>query len=157
MAPCPCCDGLQPDPLCTIHGPFGTGKSLLLVAAIHLLLALRGKEGPLKGTRVAVAAHTNAALDRVLLALHASGHTGALFCRHATWLGGWQGSARGAHVPVQSTLQESKVGHLRRVPQAPVSRSATGATLLQQVSTADHARVHAQAAACGEANTAACA
>lgn len=84
--------GLQPNPLCVIHGPFGTGKSLLLVAAIHLLLALRGREGPLKGARVAVAAHTNAAVDRVLLALHASGHAGPSCRGHADWfacMGAW--------------------------------------------------------------------
>jgi hypothetical protein len=67
----------QASPLCVIHGPFGTGKSLLLVAAIRLLLALRDRPGPLRGARVAVAAHTNAAVDRVMLALRASGHTGA--------------------------------------------------------------------------------
>jgi hypothetical protein len=63
-------------PICIVHGPFGTGKSMLLIAAIHLILALRECEGPLKGCRVAVCAHTNAAVDRVMCGLMQSGHTG---------------------------------------------------------------------------------
>ncbi|BDA40874.1 Protein ZGRF1 [Coccomyxa sp. Obi] len=65
-------------PLCIVHGPFGTGKSMLLVAAIHLLLALRDMEGPLKGCRVAAAAHTNAAVDRIMCGLLHSGQTDLL-------------------------------------------------------------------------------
>ena len=64
-------------PLCVVHGPFGTGKSMLLVAAIHFLLGQRSSEGALKGCRIAVAAHTNAAVDRVMCGLLESGVTGA--------------------------------------------------------------------------------
>lgn len=51
---------------------------MLLVAAIHLLLSLRECEGPLKGCRIAVSAHTNAAVDRVMGGLVRSGQTGQL-------------------------------------------------------------------------------
>lgn len=63
-------------PLCVVHGPFGAGKSTLLVAAMHLFLAQRSAPGPLRGCRVAVAAHTNAAVDRVMCGLLESGITG---------------------------------------------------------------------------------
>ena len=63
-------------PLCVVHGPFGTGKSMLLVAAIHFFLGQAGRDGPLRGCRVAVAAHTNAAVDRVMCGLLQSGVTG---------------------------------------------------------------------------------
>ena len=63
-------------PLCVVHGPFGAGKSTLLVAAVHLFLAQRSAPGPLRGCRVAVAAHTNAAVDRVMCGLLESGITG---------------------------------------------------------------------------------
>lgn len=44
------------------------GKSTLLVAILHLLLRQRAKAGrPLAGGRVLVSAHTNVAVDRVLL------------------------------------------------------------------------------------------
>ena len=43
------------------------GKSTLLVALLHFLLAQRGVQGsPLAGARVLVSAHTNVAVDRVL-------------------------------------------------------------------------------------------
>ena len=67
-------------PLCVVHGPFGTGKSMLLVAAIHFFLGQRSRDGPLRGCRVAVAAHTNAAVDRVMCGLLQSGVTGAAAC-----------------------------------------------------------------------------
>ena len=63
-------------PLCVVHGPFGTGKSMLLVAAIHFFLGQSCRDGPLRGCRVAVAAHTNAAVDRVMCGLLQSGVTG---------------------------------------------------------------------------------
>ena len=63
-------------PLCVVHGPFGAGKSTLLVAAVHLFLAQRHTQGPLRGCRVAVAAHTNAAVDRVMCGLLETGVTG---------------------------------------------------------------------------------
>lgn len=50
---------------------------MLLVAAIHFLLGQRTGEGPLKGCRIAVASHTNAAVDRVMCGLLESGVTGA--------------------------------------------------------------------------------
>jgi len=44
------------------------GKSTLLVALLHFLLQQRGKQGsPLRDSRILVAAHTNVAVDRVLL------------------------------------------------------------------------------------------
>ena len=49
---------------------------MLLVAAIHLLLQLRNQDGPLKCCRIAVAAHTNAAVDRIMCGLLQSGQTG---------------------------------------------------------------------------------
>ena len=67
-------------PLCVVHGPFGTGKSMLLVAAIHFLLAQAARDGPLRGCRVAVAAHTNAAVDRVMCGLLQTGVTGVAPC-----------------------------------------------------------------------------
>lgn len=67
-------------PLCVVHGPFGTGKSMLLVAAIHFFLGQAARDGPLRGCRVAVAAHTNAAVDRVMCGLLQSGVTGMAPC-----------------------------------------------------------------------------
>lgn len=64
-------------PICIIHGPFGCGKSTLLVALLHYLLAQKVKqEGPLKGCRVLVTAHTNIAVDRVISGLIDSGCRG---------------------------------------------------------------------------------
>eukprot|EP00210_Caulerpa_lentillifera_P007831 g7473.t1 len=58
----------EPDPpICLIHGPFGTGKSSLLVAIIHLL------SNSVHGLRVLVCAHTNIAVDRILQGLQNSG------------------------------------------------------------------------------------
>ena len=69
-----------------VHGPFGAGKSMLLVAAVHLFLAQRSTPGPLRGCRVAVAAHTNAAVDRVMCGLLESGITGVTHaCLPALW------------------------------------------------------------------------
>jgi len=71
-------------PVCLVHGPFGTGKSQLLVSALHLLLSLRGQDragsagGKLHGARVLVCSHTNIAVDRVLLGLMESGITSFL-------------------------------------------------------------------------------
>ena len=64
-------------PVCLVFGPFGCGKSTLLVAVLHLLLILRKEENnnPLSGVRVLVSAHTNVAVDRVLLGLLESGCT----------------------------------------------------------------------------------
>ena len=59
-------------PVCLIHGPFGTGKSTLLVAILHLIMSLRnldGEETALSNARVLVSAHTNVAVDRVLTGL----------------------------------------------------------------------------------------
>lgn len=65
------------NPVCIIHGPFGCGKSTLLVALLHYLLAQRTQaKGPLKGCRILVTAHTNIAVDRVILGLINSGCTG---------------------------------------------------------------------------------
>lgn len=48
--------------------PLRAGKSTLLVALLHFLLHQRGLQGsPLAGARVLVSAHTNVAVDRVLL------------------------------------------------------------------------------------------
>lgn len=57
-------------PLCLVFGPFGCGKSSLLVAVIRLVMALRSdRTSLLHGARVLVTAHTNTAVDRILLAL----------------------------------------------------------------------------------------
>lgn len=64
-------------PVCIVHGPFGCGKSSLLVALIHYLLAQRGQEGSaLKGCRVLLSAHTNIAVDRLMTGLMDTGCTG---------------------------------------------------------------------------------
>eukprot|EP00890_Picochlorum_soloecismus_P000564 jgi/Picsp_1/1508/NSC_04986-R1_prematurely terminated mrna decay factor-like len=68
-------------PVCLVHGPFGTGKSQLLVSALHLLLSLRAQDqvgGKLHRARVLVCSHTNIAVDRVLLGLMESGITSFL-------------------------------------------------------------------------------
>ena len=69
-------------PVCLVFGPFGCGKSSLLVAVLHLLLKLRnlgagadGSANPLSQSRVLVSAHTNVAVDRVLDGLLESGCT----------------------------------------------------------------------------------
>ena len=64
-------------PVCIIHGPFGCGKSSLLVALIHYLLAQRHQaRSALKGCRVLLSAHTNIAVDRLMTGLMATGCTG---------------------------------------------------------------------------------
>lgn len=63
--------------MCLIHGPFGCGKSSLLVALIHYLLAQRSQAGSsLKGCRVLLSAHTNVAVDRLMTGLLDTGCTG---------------------------------------------------------------------------------
>ncbi|KAA6422216.1 MAG: hypothetical protein FRX49_07967, partial [Trebouxia sp. A1-2] len=63
-------------PVCIIHGPFGCGKSSLLVALIHYLLAQRSQQGSgLKGCRVLLSAHTNIAVDRLMTGLQDTGCT----------------------------------------------------------------------------------
>ena len=65
--------------MCTIHGPFGCGKSSLLVAVIHYLLKQRNQQGSaLKGCRVMLSAHTNVAVDRLMTGLIETGCTGVL-------------------------------------------------------------------------------
>lgn len=61
----------QVAPVCVIHGPFGSGKSSLLVAMLEFFAGILPKSG-----RVLVAAHTNLAVDRVLLGLLEHGFTG---------------------------------------------------------------------------------
>lgn len=62
-------------PVCLIHGPFGTGKSSLLVALLRFFLLVRQHfpSCPLAASRILVTAHTNVAVDRVLLSLLQSG------------------------------------------------------------------------------------
>jgi hypothetical protein len=76
-------------PVCLVFGPFGCGKSSLLIAVLHLILQLRKLAGgggggggggdagaftnPLAESRVLVSAHTNVAVDRVLTGLLESG------------------------------------------------------------------------------------
>jgi AAA domain/Protein of unknown function (DUF2439) len=66
-------------PVCLIFGPFGCGKSSLLIAVLHLLLKLRQLDAgeystnPLSQSRVLISAHTNVAVDRVLTGLLESG------------------------------------------------------------------------------------
>ena len=72
-------------PVCIIHGPFGCGKSSLLVALVHYLLAQRSQQGSgLKGCRVLLSAHTNIAVDRLMTGLQDTGCTGAHISTHAT-------------------------------------------------------------------------
>lgn len=64
-------------PVCIVHGPFGCGKSSLLVALIQYLLAQRVQQGSgLQGCRVLLSAHTNIAVDRLMTGLMDSGCTG---------------------------------------------------------------------------------
>ena len=65
-------------PVCLVHGPFGTGKSQLMVSILHLILKLRDTEGGLANARVMVSSHTNVAVDRVCLGLVESGVTSFL-------------------------------------------------------------------------------
>ncbi len=59
---------MQTPPICLVLGPFGSGKSTLLVAMLHFFLRERQQAGnPLDGMRCLVSAHTNVAVDRVLL------------------------------------------------------------------------------------------
>lgn len=56
-----------------IHGPFGTGKSSLLVSLILYILEERtNPESSLYKARILVSAHTNVAVDRILLGLKSS-------------------------------------------------------------------------------------
>eukprot|EP00887_Chlorella_sp_A99_P002672 scaffold6.g2672.t1 len=74
-----CQPGGGGSPICLVHGPFGSGKSTLLVALLHFLLGQRKQHGsPLANARVLVAAHTNVAVDRMLLGLQESGVTSFL-------------------------------------------------------------------------------
>lgn len=63
-------------PFSIIHGPFGSGKSTLLVAMLHFfaqqMVNMPGSSSP----RLLVTAHTNVAVDRILLGLLESGFTG---------------------------------------------------------------------------------
>ena len=64
-------------PVCIVHGPFGCGKSSLLVALVHFLLGQRTQQGSaLLGCRVLLSAHTNVAVDRLMTGLMDSGCTG---------------------------------------------------------------------------------
>jgi len=65
----------QSRPVCLVHGPFGTGKSQLMVSILHLILRLRDTSGGLSNARVMVSSHTNVAVDRVCLGLMESGVT----------------------------------------------------------------------------------
>lgn len=60
------------NPICLVHGPFGTGKTHTIGALVRMIvreLELRGQPG-----RVLVASYTNTAVDRVLCALLDSGY-----------------------------------------------------------------------------------
>lgn len=60
--------------VCLVHGPFGTGKSTLIVQAIIAVSKMLESQGN-KNTRILVAAHTNTAVDRVLEGLLQCGFT----------------------------------------------------------------------------------
>lgn len=62
----------RPSPLCIIHGPFGSGKSTVLVAMVLALLAAE------PSSRVLVASATNVAVDRILLGLLDAGCPGLM-------------------------------------------------------------------------------
>ncbi|KAK3240148.1 hypothetical protein CYMTET_50004, partial [Cymbomonas tetramitiformis] len=61
-------------PLYLVHGPFGCGKTHLVVNIITQLAARLHAQGDC-GTRIMVSAYTNTAVDRVLLGLLAAGFT----------------------------------------------------------------------------------
>ena len=63
-----CCQAAR---MCVVHGPFGTGKSTLLVALLEFFVAAGVK-------RCLVAANTNVAVDRILTGLLECGFTGVL-------------------------------------------------------------------------------
>ena len=66
-------------PICIVHGPFGCGKSSLLVALILYLLTQRSQaSSALKGCRVLLSAHTNIAVDRLMTSLMDTGCSGQL-------------------------------------------------------------------------------
>ncbi|KAK9800288.1 hypothetical protein WJX73_004434 [Symbiochloris irregularis] len=67
----------EANPMCIIFGPFGSGKSQLLVAMISFLVEQMKANGH-DGLRILVAAHTNAAVDRVLVGLLDRGFTDLL-------------------------------------------------------------------------------
>lgn len=60
--------------VCLVHGPFGTGKSTLIVQAIIAVSKVLENQGN-RNTRILVAAHTNTAVDRVLEGLLRCGFT----------------------------------------------------------------------------------
>ena len=69
----------EASPVCIIHGPFGCGKSSLLVAIIHYVLTQRSQaSSALKGCRILVSAHTNVAVDRLMTGLLDTGCTGVV-------------------------------------------------------------------------------
>ena len=114
-------------PVCLVHGPFGTGKSQLLVSALHLLLSLRAQDsagGKLHGARVLVCSHTNIAVDRVLLGLMESGITSFLRV----------GPLRRIHhrlLPFSLHASDSKV-HASAISELKdMAKSATGERLLE--------------------------
>jgi len=65
-------------PVCVVHGPFGSGKSTLLVAMLEYFALQLSKEQRQGSTsaRILVAAHTNVAVDRLLIGLIDHGFTG---------------------------------------------------------------------------------
>ncbi|GAX81726.1 hypothetical protein CEUSTIGMA_g9154.t1 [Chlamydomonas eustigma] len=80
-----CCR--QQSPVCLVHGPFGSGKSTLLVALIMMMTELSSLVSNLHSSssicstplfRILLAAHTNVAVDRVLLGLKEHGFTSFL-------------------------------------------------------------------------------
>ena len=79
-SPCESCMFMQAvSPICIVHGPFGCGKSSLLVALVHYLLTQRSQAGSaLKGCRVLLSAHTNIAVDRLMTGLMDTGCSGQL-------------------------------------------------------------------------------
>ena len=103
-------------PVCLVHGPFGTGKSQLMVAMLHLILKLRQTEGGLANARVMVSSHTNIAVDRVCLGLVESGMTdflrvGALRKIHVDLLGhSLHASESKAHASALSELKDMAKG-----------------------------------------------
>ena len=103
-------------PVCLVHGPFGSGKSQLMVAMLHLILKLRHTEGGLSNARVMVSSHTNIAVDRVCLGLIESGVTdflrvGALRKIHVDLLGrSLHASESKTHASALSELKDMAKG-----------------------------------------------
>jgi hypothetical protein len=111
--------GAPPPPprVCVVHGPFGSGKSATLTALVRFLAGLSVDGG--LGARVLIAAHTNAAVDRIMVKMVEAPSPGE----------GSGGAEEGA-TAATAAPDLIRVGPLRRMDRAllPWSLHAPGAT-----------------------------